>query len=77
MEHGEVITFDDVSIHPVATKIQATFLTRLMDRKETTQGFYHEANGDFETQSSKAVRRRKLRIDQQLFIYSTTLTYLT
>ena len=50
-EHGEVIhyTVDVVSIHPVATKIQASFLTQLPERKETTQGFHHEGNGDFKT----------------------------
>ena len=29
------------------TKIQASFLTQLPERKETSQGFHHEANGDF------------------------------
>ena len=50
-EHGEVInyTLDGVSIHPVTTKIQASFLTQLPERKETAQGFHHEANGDFKT----------------------------
>jgi hypothetical protein len=38
---------DAVSIHPVITKIQASFLTQLTKRKETAQGFHHEANGDF------------------------------
>jgi hypothetical protein len=48
-EHGEVInyTLDGVSIHPVTTKIQASFLTLLPERKETAQGFHHETNGDF------------------------------
>ena len=48
-EHGEVInyTLDGISIHPVTTKIQAYFLTQLPKRKETSQGFHHEANGDF------------------------------
>ena len=38
--HGEVIiyTLDGVSIHTVTTKIQASFLTQLLERKETTQG---------------------------------------
>ena len=40
---------DGVSIHPVTTKIQASFPTQLPERKETAQGFYHEANGDFKT----------------------------
>ena len=48
-EHGEVIknTLDGVSINPVTTKIQASVLTQMVERKETTKGFYHEANGDF------------------------------
>jgi hypothetical protein len=47
-DHGEVInyTLDGVSIHPV---IQTSFLTQLPERKKDTQGFYHEANGDFKT----------------------------
>ena len=50
-EHGEVInyTLDGVSIYPVTTKIQASFLTQLPERKETAQGFDHEANVDFKT----------------------------
>ena len=50
-EHGEVInyTLDSVSIHPVTTKIQASFLTQLPERKGTAQGFHHEANDDFKT----------------------------
>jgi hypothetical protein len=34
-EHGEVnnYTLDGVSIHPVTTKIQASFLTQLTERK--------------------------------------------
>ena len=49
-DHGEVInyTLDGVSIHPVTTKIQ-TSLIELPERNETTQGFHHEANGDFKT----------------------------
>ena len=49
--HGEVIkyTLDGVSIHPVTAKIQAFFLTLSLERKETTQGFHHEVNGDFKT----------------------------
>ena len=49
-DHGEVIhyTLDGVSIHPVSKKkIQASFLTQLRERKESAQGFHHEANGDF------------------------------
>jgi hypothetical protein len=50
-EHGKVInyTLHGVSIHPVATKIQAFFPTQLPERKETAQGFHHEADGDFKT----------------------------
>ena len=47
-EHGEVFnyTLDSVSIHPVTTKIQASFLTQLPERKETAPGFKHlEFNG--------------------------------
>ena len=38
-EHGEVInyTLDGVSIHPVITKIQESFLTQLPEMKETAQ----------------------------------------
>ena len=48
-EHGEDInyTLDGLSMHPDTTKIQGSFLTQLPERKETTQGFHHEANGDF------------------------------
>jgi hypothetical protein len=47
-EHGEIMnyTLDGVSIHPVTTKMQASFLTQLPERKETTQRFHQEANGD-------------------------------
>jgi hypothetical protein len=49
--HSEVInyTLDGVSIHSVTTKIQTSFLTQLPERKETVQGFHHEANGDLKT----------------------------
>ena len=76
-EHGEVInyTVDGVSIHPVTTKIQASFLTQLPERKETTQGFYYEANGDFKTVTEfNGCDRRKLRMDQQHCSNSTILT---
>ena len=47
-EHDIIIyTLDGVSINPVITKIQASFLTQLPKRKETAQGFHHEANSDF------------------------------
>jgi hypothetical protein len=50
-EHGEVInyTLDGVSIHPVITKIQVSFLTQLPERKKASQGFHLQANGDFKT----------------------------
>ena len=68
-------TLDGESIHPVTSKIQASFLTHLPERKETTQGFHHEANGDFETVTEFNDRdRRKLRMDQQHCSYSTIIT---
>ena len=76
-EHGVVInyTLDCVSIHIVTTKIQASFPTQLPERKETTQGFHHEANGDFKTVTElNGCDRRKLRMDQQHCSYSTILT---
>jgi hypothetical protein len=78
-ENGEVINYplDGVSIHPVTTKIHASFLTQLPERKETTQGFHHEDNGDFKTVTEfNACDRLKLRMDQQHCSYSTILTYL-
>ena len=47
-KHGEVInyTLDGVSIHPVSTKIQVSFLTQLSEWKETPQEFHHAANSD-------------------------------
>ena len=42
-------TSDGVSIHPVTTKIQASFLTQLPERKETVEGFHHDSKGDFKT----------------------------
>jgi hypothetical protein len=69
---------DGVSIHPVTTKIQASFLTQLPERKETAQGFHHEANGDIKTVTEyNGCGRRKLRMDQQHYNYSTILNYLT
>jgi hypothetical protein len=40
-KHIEVInyTLDGLSINPVTTKIQLSFLTQWMERKETAQGF--------------------------------------
>ena len=47
-------------------KIQAYFLTQLPERKETTQGFHHEANGDFKTDKEfNGSDRKQLRMDQQ------------
>ena len=79
-EHSEVInyTLDGVSIHPVITKIQVSFLTQLPERKETAQGFHHEVNGDFTTVTEfNCSVRRELRMDQQYCSYSTILTNLT
>ena len=50
--HGEVINYTGVSIHPVTTKIQTSFLTQLPERKETAQRFHHETNGDCKTVKS-------------------------
>ena len=66
-EHREVInyTLDGVSLHSVTTKIQASFLTQLPERKETTQGFHHEVNSDFKTVTEfNGCDRRKRRMDQ-------------
>ena len=51
MVDDEVIhyTLDGVSIHPVTTKTQVSFLTQSPERKETTQGFHNEVNADFKT----------------------------
>ena len=40
-EHGKVIndTLDGVSIHPVTTKIQASFLTQLQERMKPLRDF--------------------------------------
>ena len=66
--HGEVnnYTLDGVSIHPVPTKVQASFLIQLPERKETAQEFHHEANGDFNKTVTEfnGCDRRKLRMDQ-------------
>jgi hypothetical protein len=57
-EHSEAInnSLGGISIHPVYTdyiythyKDKESFLTQLPEKKETAQGFHHEANGDFET----------------------------
>ena len=76
-EHAEFInyTLDGLSIHQVTTKKQASFLTQLPERKETAEGFPHEANGVFKTVTEfKGCDRRKLQIDQQHCSYSTILT---
>ena len=50
-------------------------LTQLPERKETTQGFHHEANGDFKTVTEfNGCHKRKLRMDKQHCSYSTILT---
>ena len=72
-EHGEVInyTLDGVSIHPVTTKLKVSFLTQLPERKENTQGFHHESNGDFKTVTEfNGCDRRKLRMDRKHCSYS-------
>ena len=76
-EHVEVInyTLDDVSTHPVSTKTQASFLSQLPERKDTALGFHHEDNGYFKTATEfNGCDRRKLRMDQQHYSYSTILT---
>jgi hypothetical protein len=65
---------DGVSIHPVTTKIHASFLSQLLERKETAQGFHHDSNGDFDVAEFNGCDRRKLRMDQQHCSYSTILT---
>jgi hypothetical protein len=58
------------AIVEVTTKIQASFLTQLLERKETAYGFHHEANGDFKTATKFD---RKLMMDRQHCSYSTIL----
>jgi hypothetical protein len=75
--HGEVFnyTLNGVAIHPVTTKMQEPFPIQLPERKETTQGFYHEANGDFKTVTEfNGCDRRERRMDQQHCSYSAILT---
>ena len=72
-EHSVVInyTLDGVSTQPVTTKIQASFLTQLPERKETVQG----SNCDFKTVTEfTGCDRRKLRMEQPHCSYSTTVT---
>jgi hypothetical protein len=40
-----LITLKAVPKRPVTTKIQVSFLTQLLERKETAQGFHHDSNG--------------------------------
>jgi hypothetical protein len=50
------------------------YLTQLPERKETTQGFHQEANGDFKTVTElNGCDRRNLKMDQQHCSYSTIL----
>ena len=65
---------DAVSIHPVTTKIQASFLTHLPERKETAQRIQHEPNGDSKTVTEfNGCDGRKLRMDPHHCSYSTIL----
>ena len=69
-EHGEVInyTLDGVSTDPVTTKMQASFLTWWPERKETAQGFHHEANGDFKTVRVKWLWKAKNNTFKKLIL---------
>jgi hypothetical protein len=76
-EHGAVINYNlaGVSIHPVTTKIQTSFLTQLKERKETAQGLNHKSNDYFKTVTEfNGCDRRKLKMDQQHWSYSTIQT---
>jgi hypothetical protein len=75
-EHGGVMNdfLDGVSVHPVTAQIEMSFLTQLSEKKETSQGFHNEANGDSKTVTKlNGCDRRKLRMDQHCS-YSTILT---
>ena len=51
---------------------KTSFLTQLPERKETAQGYHHEANGDFKIVTElNGCDRRKLRMNQQPCSYST------
>jgi hypothetical protein len=52
-DNGEIInyTLGGISIHPVITKIQVSFITQLPERKETAQVFHHKADSDIKTDS--------------------------
>ena len=67
-EHGEYInyTLEGVSIHPITTKIQVSFLTQLPERKETAQGFHRETNGDFITVTGENLGWIKIVVTPQL-----------
>jgi hypothetical protein len=59
-------SLEGVSIQPVTTKIQVSYLTQQPERKETAQAFHHEANGDIKTVTEfNCCEKRKLRMDQQ------------
>ena len=47
-EHGEEInyTLDSDWVYWYTMTIQAYVLTQFLERKETAQGFHHEANAD-------------------------------
>jgi hypothetical protein len=49
-------TWDDVSMQPVTIKIQASILSQLPERKDTAQGFHHDAHGDFNTVTLKQLQ---------------------
>ena len=74
-EHGEVInyTLDGVSINPVTTNIQASFLIQLPKRKETTQGFHDEANVDFKTVTKFNVCDRREQRRRLLSLHNANL----
>ena len=72
-EHGEVInyTLGSVSIHPVTTKIQVSFLTR---RGRTPLRDFTMRPIATTVTEFNVCERRKLRMDQQHCSYSTILT---
>ena len=64
-----------VSVSIIPTRIQASFLTQFPERKETAEGFRHEANSDFKAVTEfNGCDGRKRRMDQQHCSYSTILT---
>ena len=57
-------TLNGVSIHPVITKMQASFLAQSSESKETTQRFRYGGKGDVKTVTEvNGCDRRKLRMD--------------